>query len=192
MLPFNFISIPRCASQSIHAALDTKKFNNHFAWHIAPQYHLYTFAVLREPIDRLKSWFFFHKNKYEGNRDVHKFYAGDFDRWVKNGFPHHWSRGACKSAGISSPLSQFDFIQSGNYKTLGPIKLLRFEHIEKDINSIAVRLQRTKIQLRRSGQSHKPSIEVSPKALTKIEDVFFKDIKLYAAVNTHMSACQSG
>jgi len=43
------------------------------------------FTVVRNPFDRVVSWYFYHTK-----REALKGYSASFDDWVKKGMQHHW------------------------------------------------------------------------------------------------------
>ena len=104
-----FIHIPKCAGTTIkenfrlHGAPwthnnvthiidgDTKKFNS------VEKFLKYNpFTIVRNPFDRMVSWFFYHKSlsvEELGSgpgRPASALYATSFEDWVMNNCPHHW------------------------------------------------------------------------------------------------------
>lgn len=112
---FNFVSIPRCASQTIHSSFRTQKFMNHKSIKLFPEPNLFSFAVIREPVDRLRSWFSWHKHKYPKQKDGSmKVYQTTMLEWAEAGFPTHWTENECVIMGLTDPLSQRDYIIDNN------------------------------------------------------------------------------
>lgn len=104
----NFVSIPRCASNSIHHALHTNNVDNHFSIRKTKD-ERWSFAVIRDPLERLISWWKYHQS------DIYIPFGGEiyqrpFKDWARSGCPHHWTVDDLKNCQITNPLRQFDFV----------------------------------------------------------------------------------
>lgn len=125
---YQFVSIPKNASMSIHSIMTPNALpNNHKAAHkFEDKSHL--FAVIRHPFDRLVSWYEYHKH----NQNKYPYKALSFKRWVLMGCPVHWSDGLCKSLGVTSPLRQSEFITDPNTGEILTEHLLRYTYLQSD------------------------------------------------------------
>jgi hypothetical protein len=182
---YNFISIPRCASQTIHAALGTNKKNNHMAYSKLRSPNPFSFAVIRDPVERLQSWFWFHKKKYANQPKVVEHYKEfTFERWVAAGMSHHWDYNACKSLGIKNPLSQYDFVRTED-EEIGPNKLVDFKRFELQINSMKSVIGGP-FKFRHTGLSHRPKQHIDKETVFIIRETFPMDFELYEIVRSNM------
>ncbi len=121
-----FVSIPKTGSRSIRHILGASDEHNHMARHKIP-IDAKSFAVLRNPFDRLVSWYFGHKLVQPGLVE----YQQPFNEWVMNGCPHHWKTGFCESRGITNPLNQYEFV-TDKRGDINVDYLMRFESLQKD------------------------------------------------------------
>jgi hypothetical protein len=187
-LKYNYISIPRTASQSLHNSLGRNKHENHIGWRKLKNKNLFTFAFIREPIQRLESWFWFHKKKYKRNPQIDaSIYKGTFQEWVNRDCTHHWSEKACEDLGIGNPLLQWDFVSDGT--KVMPVRLLRFSHLEEDLESVREYTGGHR-PLKVSGHSHRPAEKHSDETIYKLMNLFKKDFELYATINSDMPSDQ--
>jgi hypothetical protein len=140
-----FISIPKCASKTIlqmfelgnnrddHYEDRTQKYiiyENHQRLKILENKfnlnNVYTFAFVRHPYERIKSWYFYHKRTKECSVSLNE--------WIKNGCKTHWvtqNKTNWEDEELS-PLLQYNFID-GN-KKLDYIG--RMENFENDCKNI--------------------------------------------------------
>ena len=187
-MKFNFISIPRNGSQTIHGILGTNKYLNHYAWNRYENTDLPAFAFIREPLERLYSWYHFHKHKYFKNPLVNtEIYFGDFNLWAKRGFPTHWSDSACNDLGIQNPLSQYDFIKPRERQK--SVELFQFERLYEGLNEIGSRFG-IQIRKKHAGKSHKPvefMESINNRSINKAKELFKKDFELHEAINSYLS-----
>jgi len=63
-------------------------------------------AVIREPADRLISWWNYHKTL----KVIGDIYQPNFIDWVNRGYPHHWEW-ELDYCGIKNPLNQYEFVE---------------------------------------------------------------------------------
>lgn len=145
-----FISIPKCASKTIlemfelggnrdnHFAEKSEQFiiyENHQRLKILEtKYNLkdkYIFTFVRHPYERIKSWFYYHKN-------IEPYKSHSLNEWISNGCETHWkiqNKTNWKKENLS-PLLQYNFID-GNSKInyIG-----RIENFEQDCKNIISQL----------------------------------------------------
>jgi len=168
-----FISIPATGSRSIHLALGDRKRNNHLAVSKLPAEDRAKemFAVLREPKDRLVSWWAGHGQRGGGI----PLYKIAFRDWVMKGCPHHWAEG---QFGVANPLHQHQFIEEEGKVVVQ--HLLRFEHLAPEFHKL------TGLELRRVGASRRAPWEeyFTPEMNRLVEDMFAKDFRLHSSLTT--------
>lgn len=170
---FNFVSIPRCASQSIHNALRYKKYLNHQAISKFPNQDYFSFAVIREPVDRIRSWYSQHRL----HKDL-KEYQIPYKQWIDEGMPIHWSKEQCHGLGINTPLSQYDFI-SINGK-IAVDKLLDYSKLAEEFVNLSKIIGNKQENLVCMGRSKK--FGATEHITQIIKEKFPKDFELYEKV----------
>jgi len=173
MRQFTFISIPKTASRAIHQALgDGKKYNHLAVTRLPPEARaLPTFAVLRNPYDRLVSWWAGHRQQ---GRDRHNpIYQVSFAEWVHAGFPHHWP----EQFGVTNPLHQHQFIEENGVVVVD--HLLPYENLYAALFHLTGR----KLTRRVGASRHNHWKTYYTDELTKlVEAKFSRDIELHAAL----------
>ena len=145
-----FISIPKCASKTILSMFQLgQNRTNHYSEKseqcIIYEDHqrlkilekkfdlnnIYTFAFVRHPYSRIKSWYYYHKKIKPYNKQ-------SLDEWIRNGCQTHWEladKGENQwNKEKISPLLQYNFIQ-GNKKVNYIGKLENFDEDCKKIIS---------------------------------------------------------
>ena len=147
-----FISIPKCASKTILEMFKLgRNRNNHFKENtqqciiyenhqrlkvLENKYNLkniYTFTFVRHPYDRIKSWYYFH-------RDIKPYKDQTLNEWIKNGCITHWtSQNKTNWLELKlSPLLQYNFIDGNkNIDYIGKI-----ENFEEDCKIIISQLNK--------------------------------------------------
>lgn len=171
---FNFVSIPRCASQSIHNAFRTEKFMNHKSISLFPDQTLFSFAVIRDPVDRVRSWWSWHR----AHKKLEEWYPESFEEWCKDGFVTHWTEGDCMLMGITHALRQIDYISIDGKIAVN--YLLDYSRLEKQIIGIGRKLGFQPRKLLRMGNAEK--FPVAPKIQNLIKETFPEDFALYRKV----------
>ena len=145
-----FISIPKCASKTIlqmfelgnnrsqHFDEKTQQciiYENHQRLKVLEGIfnldNIYTFTFVRNPYDRIKSWYYYHKH-------IEQYKNSTLNEWIKNGCKTHWEvqNKTNWTKENLSPLLQYNFID-GNKKLnyIGKI-----ENFEKDCKIIISQL----------------------------------------------------
>lgn len=118
------VSVPKCASHSIREMLALGEnrdddaevpaeheviYENHQRLAVLERkYDLtgkYVFAFVRNPYDRLSSWYRFHA-------DMEPYVSRTFEQWIQDGCPTHWTvqNETTWTEGGLSPLRQCDFL----------------------------------------------------------------------------------
>tara|TARA_A100001201_G_scaffold134886_2_gene122832 strand:- start:295 stop:864 length:570 start_codon:yes stop_codon:yes gene_type:complete len=97
MIDFLFIHIPKCGGSSVVKAFDyhhphyPDKSKEHYRWldYDESVKKKYSFAVVRDPLARIVSWFFFHKQTC--SEEELKYYDYEtFQDWFDDGLKTHW------------------------------------------------------------------------------------------------------
>jgi len=179
---FNFVSIPRNASQSIHAAFRTQKFMNHKNIGLFPDQSLFSFAVIREPVDRLRSWFIWHKHKYpvqskNGNMTV---YQLPFIEWAEAGFPTHWD-GECETLGIEHALCQNEYITVNGKIAVNC--LINYDQLQTGIINVCKILKMKPPKLRRYGKAF--TVPIPDKVIALAKEKYPDDFELYGCLKSN-------
>ena len=151
-----FVSVPRCASKSIlvmlalggerdeDSAEKTEQitiYENHQRLSVLEaRYDLadkYNFAFVRNPYDRLASWYQFHRN-------IEPYRPLTFAQWIREGCPTHWiiqNRTKWKQEGLS-PLLQHNFLDASHAQMSFVGRMQSFDEDMKqvigDLNSICI------------------------------------------------------
>jgi len=138
-----FVSIPKCASKSVLQILELGAnrdddwtepverhviYENHQRLCVLEQRYdlsnLYVFAFVRNPHQRIKSWYAYHRHLAPYSRL-------SFTEWVKKGCPVHWTvQNATDWASIGeSPLLQWNFLKGARSR----IVVGQLEQFESDL-----------------------------------------------------------
>ena len=173
MKPFTYISIPKTASRAIHQALGDGKKNNHLAvTQLSPEDRAKpTFAVLRNPLDRLVSWWAGHSQQ---GRDRHNpLYQVPFAEWARAGFPHHWP----EQFGITNPLHQHQFVEENGVVVVD--HLLPYDNLYASF----LHLTGLKIMRRVGASRHNNWKTYYTDELTELaESMFARDLELHRSL----------
>jgi len=189
-MDFVYISIPKTASQSVRQLLidngriDLAK-NNHESIYNYKGDIGFSFSFIREPIERLKSWFYFSKkqmmNSFNSN-NIGTFsnmsvYNVTFVEWVRQGFLTHWSKDFCASLGIESPLSQCDFVCKEGIVDVD--YLANFNNINNEMIKIGKMMSFDNSVLKSIGSNYKQEEFMDSSIISLIKEKFKNDFKLY-------------
>jgi uncharacterized protein (UPF0335 family) len=199
-----FVSIPKCASKTIlemfklginrdkHSIEKTPQFiiyENHQRLNVLEnKYNLenkYIFTFVRNPYDRIKSWYYYHKT-YEPRLEPYR--SKSLNEWIQDGCKTHW-RILNETNWVSeniSPLLQYNFID-GKTKMNYIGKIENFEEDCKNIiseinqimkeNNYEGRLKYKAIKTNKSDRSHEETISDANKDL--IYHMFKKDFDYF-------------
>lgn len=171
-----FVSIPRTGTQSLHEALGTGRKNNHYGITAIPEKG-FSFAIFRSPLERLKSWFIWHKEMYVNHKvyDM-SMYQTDFKSWVRNGCPHHWTN--VNMLGITNPLHQHQFVtdESGIIQ-VDYIGL--YEKFSESLNHVSKRTGFKFNNVPHIGNSNRAKVSHDDDTHLRIREMFQKDYILY-------------
>ena len=176
-MKFNFVSIPRCASQTIHEIFKVGNELNHSAITKFPDRSLFSFAVIRNPVDHARSWFSFHKHKNVHLSEYKPFecYRCNFKEWVKKGFKTHWTKDDCKNHGVTHPVKQWDYVTENDKVVVD--YLIKYDRLSFELFRIGKKIGITDYVLRVTSNS--PKFEVEDKERQAILEFFNKDEELY-------------
>ena len=195
-----FISIPKCASKTIlnmfklgvnrnnHFAEKSDQFiiyENHQRLKILEQkYDLkdkYIFTFVRHPYQRIKSWFYYHKN-------IKPYKSQSLNEWISNGCQTHWkiqNKTNWNEENLS-PLLQYNFID-GNSEINYIGKIENFEQdclniISQlntlfDQNNCSKKILYEKIKQNKSSKNNNDEITDENKSL--IYNMFRKDFDYF-------------
>jgi hypothetical protein len=148
--PFLFVSIPRCASNTVHSLLglnrpkdcsrlsDAAILDNHATCRTLLRRYgpvqfraRFKFSLVRNPWDRCVSWFFHHVKSAPYSR-----YA-TFGDWVRAGMPHHWDvQNESRYDEQHSPLEQLPFICDDRGRLMVDF-VGQVEHFQPDLDLVA-------------------------------------------------------
>jgi|TARA_B110000858_G_scaffold16512_2_gene16691 hypothetical protein len=197
-----FVSIPKCASKSILKefkmgvcrdldSLDSDNliiFENHQRLKILEERYnlddLFVFAFVRNPYDRVKSWFSYHTGPYYDNLTL--------EEWVNNGCITHFTvqnKTNWKKEGLS-PLLQYNFIDTAKKKVDFVGKMENYENdmkiITEKLNSICkergIKHEFTFHNVKcntNTNNKNKKNLEMSNEIKEKIYNLFKKDFEYF-------------
>jgi hypothetical protein len=147
MSPFVYIHIPKTGGTSVRSALRIDESFHFTALRMKHRIGNYEwersfkFCFVRNPWDRLVSWFYFNRDhlRYEGydhKDDISNIDKNiTFDEWIKDGCQHNWARDWLLPEQENCPLRQFTFIMDENNNCLMDF-VGRFENLQKDFDYV--------------------------------------------------------
>jgi len=180
-----YISIPKTGTNSVHEAMGNTKYNHITANTVRnmigeKEYNSKeSFCFIRNPIDLVKSWYYYHK--YSPNvirQDVKQFYPNSIEEWVFNmNCRTHWELPIHKKYNpqwniTKSPLHQQAWICDKN-----GIKIVKNVYKFDDINLVVEKL--FKVKPKQKNSSSKNDYTLNTKTEDKIKEIFQKDIDFY-------------
>jgi hypothetical protein len=138
--PSIFISIPRTGTRSLRQTLHIRDPYNHrtAVWvrnKIGPQAwaDAFTYAFIRNPFDKLISWYFYHKVPGHCPKGVKIYVLRNFNEWVLNGCQHHWTPMGTfgTKGGVPDPHSLSGYLFDERGKIMVDF-VGRVEHMQRD------------------------------------------------------------
>ena len=180
-----YISIPKTGTNSIHEILGNTKYNHITANTIKnkigeKKYNSKeSFCFFRNPLDLVKSWYYYHKFSPNVKRkDVKDFYPNTFDEWIfKMNCKTHWEDKIHLNYNPEwninqNPLYQFKWVSDDN-KNIIVNKILLFENIDLEIEKIFG------FKPKQKNKSVKDNYTLNKKSEDKIKEIFKEDIEFY-------------
>jgi len=148
--PYIYVRIPRTGSTSISTMLRTSRNDNGWPHFYASllrdligqdEYDKrLVFASVRNPWDRLVSWYMFNCNDYRADEQQSKFYRKlGFKNWIMQGCPHHGWRPHHFAHQPKDTISQLSWITDEDGKIIVD-KIIRLENLKEDFESIGKEL----------------------------------------------------
>lgn len=179
-----YISIPKTGTNSVHKILKNTHYNhitaNTIKTIIGEEEYLkkISFCFIRNPIDLVKSWYYYHKYSPNVKRqDVKSFYPNTIDEWVIGmNCRTHWEEKIHKQYNpnwdLSNPLYQFKWIIDKNNNVIVN-NVYKFDNINIHI------LELFDESLEVQNKSVKDNYKLSLNTENHIKQLFHKDIQLY-------------
>lgn len=189
MEKYIYISIPKTGSNSIHEVMGTTKYNHITVNTIKTligedQYNSKeSFCFIRNPVDLVKSWYYYHK--YSANvirKDVKQFYPDNIEKWIfEMKCKTHWEIQNHKKYNPDwdinvSPLYQCNWIKDKNDNIIVK-NIYKFDNI----NSITKKL--FNVKPKQKNISSKDDYILNIKTEEKIKEMFKKDIEFYESLS---------
>lgn len=142
MKRFTFVHIPRTAGNSIVRALGIKYDSHETAMQrrsqLKNQWDTYfNFTIIRNPWDRILSWYLFCKQLRKITAKERALYAMPFEEWITNGMHTHWETSNVKFNG-KNPLTLHEYILDKNEIIVDFIG--RFERLHQDFSTICKKI----------------------------------------------------
>lgn len=179
-----FLAIPKCACISMKQFCRSN--NIVVIWHTRffrrggkiitttmPIRNKQVFCVIRDPVERVVSAYCFLRmggfNERDG-RDWQSFCSDyiDINSFVKNG------------GLIKASKEQMHFLPQTYWvrKAKNPI-ILRFEHIQEDVNQLTQKLGLEKIEIEHRNASKREDAELNEESIEIIKQIYQQDVQLY-------------
>lgn len=138
-----FIHIPKNAGIFINYSLghDAKSGDwteNHSGCKIFLKNHpkkfkeYYKFCIVRHPVKRMESWFYFHREHFKNTNNSIYYNFDSFEHWVEHNMPYHEDWNKC---GVRSPLKQYQFVTNENKEILVN-RVCKIENLKNDLNKV--------------------------------------------------------
>ena len=191
MKNYIYISIPKTGTNSVHEIMGHTKYNHITANTIKTiigeneSNSKESFCFIRNPVDLVKSWYYYHK--YSSNvirKDVKQFYPNNIEEWIfEMNCKTHWEIPIHKKYNPNwdiniSPLHQHIWITDKNDNIIVK-KIYKFD----DINSVIEKL--FNVKPKQKNISSKDDYTLDRKTEDKIKEIFQKDIDFY--MKTHLN-----
>lgn len=177
LLDFNFVSIPRTGSQSVYKVLGiTRELNHHSITRFKNKH--FSFAFLREPTERLYSWYYFHRTKWDAHKEAPlSVYNQQFEDWIKKGCPTHWSKEAISAMGLIDPMNQYEYIS--DHDRIAVDCLGDFKRLQQDFNVIMLRIGKKQTDLEHTSFSKANKRTFNEETMHIIKSRYKTDFELY-------------
>ena len=142
--PYIYIRIPRTGSTSISNMLRNDNGWPHFYASLIRELigkeeynRRLVFASVRNPWDRLVSWYMFNCNDYRADEQQSKFYKKlGFKNWIMQGCPHHGWQPHHFAHQPKDTISQLSWITDED-KNIIVDKIVRLENLQEDLRAIS-------------------------------------------------------
>ena len=183
-----YISIPKTGTNCIHEVMGNTKYNHITAITIKnligeKEYNSKeSFCFIRNPVDLVKSWYYYHKYNPRVPKDEGiNYYPDTIEEWVfEMNCRTHWNREKHKKNNPHwdiniSPLHQINWIKDKNNNIIVK-NIYKFD----DINSVIEQL--FKVKPKQKNISCKDDYKLNIKTEEKINEIFKKDIELYESL----------
>lgn len=160
-LPYYFVRVPRTASYRMKILLGQKTMGHYSANTYTDLVGAdewakkYSFAFVRNPFDRLVSWYCLGLNLGERVNHIYKNYKG-FNEWVINGYNHHWVYPYIDEVTLKylpNPLKQTEWVLDVN-KNIAVNFIGRYENIENDSNKVLKHLNMKSRFVKNNNSNH--------------------------------------
>ena len=179
-----YISIPKTATNSVHKLIGNTGFNHITANTIrnkigSRHYHTrLSFCFVRNPVDLVKSWYYYHK--YSPNvvrKEVKDYYPETIEEWVFNmNCKTHWEEPLHKKFNpdwdLSNPLYQSKWICDKDNNVIVD-KVFKFDNINEHIYQMFGR------EINVENKSNKDDYVLKEETKNKIIDMFSEEINFY-------------
>ncbi len=184
MNEYIYISIPKTGTNSIHAILNNTNYNHITANTIKKKlgnnnyFSKKSFTFFRNPIDLVRSWYYYHKYDNILSNDVRNFYPNTIDEWILNmNCETHWQLENHKKNNPDwdinmNPLYQINWITDDNQNIIVN-DIFLFENIDIECQKLFG------IKPKKLNSSKKNNYNLNPITENKIKELFNKDIKFY-------------
>jgi len=147
-----YVHIPKCAGVSIERFFGWKGLRHETLQTYADAYSedflesCFKFTVVRNPWDRMVSWYFYHKSPlYEPKNKE------GFQSWVKDGMPNHWKTVDGTNWAQYDALSILDFLN--NDKNIDLNYIAKVETLDQDMERICEKTNTVYKQLPKNNTS---------------------------------------
>ena len=175
-----FIHIPKCAGVSIEKFFGWKGLRHETLQTYSDEHSnvllnsCFKFTIVRNPWDRMVSWYFKHKdNIYEPKT------KDGFNEWIKGGMPNHWKNVDKTDWSNKDALSCVDFLFNDNNIDIDYIG--RVENLNEDMRYICDKANIEYKELPHINKSnHKPYREYyTEETKNIIKDRFERDLLFF-------------
>jgi len=179
-----YISIPKTGTNSVHEILGNTDYNHITANMIKKKIgdkkydSKISFCFIRNPIDLVKSWYYYHKyNPRVPLKEGKKYYPETIEEWIlKKKCKTHWEEKEHKKNNpnwnLVNPLYIKNWICDENGEIIVK-ELYKFEEIEEVIK------KKFKVKIGKKNESNKDNYELSEQIKESLKEMFKEDIVFY-------------